>query len=401
MKKHKILFVDDDPLILKGLNRSLDDYSEFWESEFALSGKEALGKLAETGFDAVITDMMMPSMDGLSLLQEVNRAYPNVLRFILSGNTSEAQSIKSAIVAHQMFSKPTEMDHLFTSVERACRLKDNLKDPNLVKIITSIKSLPSKPRLYNNLLSELQNQEPNLKVIADIISKDTAMTAKILQLVNSAFFGLADHISSPQRAITILGINTTKALVFSAQVFSEYEGHTDLPLSIDDLWKHSMLSSAIARQIAADLKLSSQEQEDAQVSGILHDIGKLLELKIPKTCQLLKLWKGRLSIPLEYESIGTSHAEMGAYLLGIWGLPSPIVEAVMYHHTPSRQIAANVNILTALHVANGLVNMCNFEQENIYQNYLDLEYVKRVVNPKYLESWTNLARNAINNAEVK
>ena len=395
MSRHTILFVDDDPLILRGLQRSLDEYDEYWRVEYAQSGNEALSKLAEMKFDAVVTDMLMPVMNGLTLLKQVQDRYPGVLRFILSGNTNDYQSIQSVNLVHQMFPKPCEMEMVFLNVERSCRLKDSLSEPNLVRIITSIHTLPSKPALYDKLIEELQNNEPNMKIVGEIIAQDTAMTAKVLQLVNSAFFGLSDKISNPQRAVSLIGLNTTKALVLTSHVFSEYENRKNVPVSILKLWDHSMMVSSIAKHIAADLGLSKDDQENAQVAGILHDIGKLLELKVPKMASMMRFQTKRVLISTEYEILNTSHAEMGAYLLGIWGIPTNIVEAIMYHHYPSRQIGNETTILTALHLANGLLNMCVFENKTEYNSYLDMKYLEKIISLTMLEGWTNYIKDML------
>lgn len=396
-KRHNILFVDDDALILKGLRRSIEEYIDYWDADFAMSGKDAIAKLADTHFDAVVTDMSMPVMDGLHLLEEVSTSFPEVLRFILSGNTSDIHAVRSTKFVHQLFPKPCEVDILFQGVENACRLKDALSDKNLIRAITSIKTLPSKPALYDKLLTELQNVEPSIKVISDTISKDTAMTARVLQLVNSAFFGLADKVSNPQRAVSILGINTTKALVLGSHAFSEYEDLRNNPFSLNNLWKHSMLVSSVARKIAQDLNLSQVEQEDSQVAGILHDIGILLELKIPGFFRRLRLQNGKRYVKAENEVIGTSHAEMGAYLLGIWGLPMQIVDVVMYHHSPARLLTSQANVLTSLHIANGLVNLCTAEEKTGYEDYLDLEYLSKLIDIKKLDEWVEYIKDITSN----
>ena len=396
MIRHKILFVDDDKLILSGLKRSLEEYSTFWDYDFALSGKEALELLKSANYDAIITDLLMPVMDGIKLLEIVSEKHPGVMRFVLSGNTNDTEAMKMASLVHQMYPKPCGMDQIFKSVEQACRLRDTLADPKLIRLITNIKTLPSPPIHYNKLVDELNNNEPNMKVVAEIVSKDSAMTAKMLQLVNSAFFGLGDEISNPQRAVALLGLNTTKALVLSAQIFSEYEKKKNVPLTIKNLWNHSMLVSNIARKIAIDLGINTADQENAQVAGLLHDIGKLLQLKVPKFANLLNFYSKRLPVSTEYEYLNTSHAEMGAYLLGIWGLPNTIVEVVMYHHIPSKQLSTTPNALTAVHLANGLLDMCSYNECKKMDEYLDLLYVEQVIDVGLLQGWMEYISDMLN-----
>lgn len=396
-QKHKILFVDDDPLVLRGYQRSLDDFSDDWEAEFAVSGKEGLECLSKSAFDAVITDMHMPGMDGIQLLEEVNRFHPGVIRFVLSGNTTDAQILKSTHLVHQIIPKPCEMEKIFMIVERACRLRGLLSDPMLLQIINSIRTLPSVPRLYNQLLEQLQSETVSSHSIGKIIAQDTAMTAKILQLVNSAFFGISEPVSSPQKAVAFLGTNTIKSLALGIQIFSGYQNQADFPLSVDVVWKHSLQVTKLAYTIACQLKFTVQDIEDTRVAGVLHDIGQLLSFQIPGYYQHVRINKnGQPVLATEYEFLGTSHAEMGGYLLGIWGLPNPIVEAVTMHHFPGLQaVITQPDPLTALHLANGLINMCQDGKEESPEAYLDLPYLQKLGMVTHLAEWVDLTHTVL------
>ena len=399
-RKHFILFVDDDPMVLKGFQRSMYQYNEFWETEFATSGQEALIKLSQHAFDAIVTDMHMPGMDGIQLLEDISRIAPGVIRFVLSGNTNDAQILKSTHLVHQMIPKPSKVEKIFNLVERACCLRDMLSSPQLLRIINGIKTLPSVPRIYNQLLEQLQSENVSAQDVGKTIAQDAAMTAKILQLVNSAFFGIAENISSPQKAVTILGINTIKSLVLGIQVFSEYQGQRNLPISVDAIWKHSLYVSHMAFTIARSLDLSSQEREDARVSGVLLDVGMLLGFQIPGYFQNVRFNKnGQTLIETEYQFLGTSHAEMGGYLLGIWGLPGSIVEVVTFHHTPDKVDTLQPGLPTVLHIANGLVNICHDEKVENNASYLDMPFLQRIGLADRLEAWESLTRSLLNMAE--
>jgi HD-like signal output (HDOD) protein len=224
--------------------------------------------------------------------------------------------------------------------------------------------------------------------VGKIIAQDTAMTAKILQLVNSAFFSISENISNPQKAVTILGLNTIKSLVLGMQVFSEYQGRNHLPVSIDLVWEHSLHVSSLAFSIARSLNMSSQEQEESRVSGVLHDVGLLLGSQIPDFFQSVRFYKnGHACIESEYEILGTSHAEMGGYLLGLWGLPSPVVEAIAFHPMIGMELGAKPGVVTALHVANGLINMCQLEKATNYASYLNMPYLQRLGLVDRLDQW--------------
>jgi putative nucleotidyltransferase with HDIG domain len=399
-KPHFILFVDDDPLVLQGLKRSLEEYSDEWVMDFSSNPKNALEKLSEQEFDAIVTDMHMPVMDGIQLLDLVSKTSPGVMRFVLSGNVTDTQVMRSTGLVHQMIPKPSDMDTIFNIVERACRLREMLTNPQLLHLVTGIKNLPSVPLLYNRLLLELESPNVSTQSVGNIIAQDTAMTAKILQLVNSAFFGLSDNVSSPQRAVTILGLNTVKALVLGIHVFSEYQGRSNLPISIDSLWFHSMMVSTLAFNIARSLQLSTQVQESARVSGILHDIGKLVLLQIPDFCEKIRgKINHEITLESEYQILQTSHAEMGGYLLGMWGLPNPIVNAITFHHHPGAQISGTADLLTALHTANGLANMCRFKMDVNYGDFLDMAYLEKVDVSNRLDEWMIMARQLVDNSD--
>lgn len=391
---HSILFVDDDPKILQGLKRSLEEYSDHWRTDFASTAKEALQKLSNEPFDAIIADIQMPMMDGIQLLDLVSRTYPGVMRFVLSGNVTDTQAMRSTSVVHQMIAKPSDIDHIFVIVERACRLRDLVANPELKKLITEIKRLPSVPVLYNQLIKELDSPNASTQIIGNIIAKDTAMTAKILQLVNSAFFCLSENINSPQRAVSILGFNTVKALVLGICIFSEYQEYGINPVGINSIWKHSLLVSSVAYTLAQKLNMSIQDQENARISGILHDIGKLALLSFPEFMnQIYTNGRGEISLEEEYRMLKTSHAEIGGYLLAMWGIPTPIVDSVTFHHRPYSIVREDPDLLSVMYVANGLANMVKNEIEINYSSYLDMSYLKRNGLVNYLDEWTEVAKS--------
>jgi HD-like signal output (HDOD) protein len=394
-QKHRILFVDDDLHILKGISRASEEYTDFWETDYVSSGSEALEKLAHNNFDAIVTDMHMPIMNGLQLLEKVSKINPEVIRFVLSGNISEAQSFQLPGLVHQIIPKPSEIQTIYSIVEDACSMRDIITNPNLIKTITGIKSLPSLPLLYNRIMAELQRKEPETKIIGEIIAQDPGMTAKILQLVNSAFFGLADHVTSPQRAVSLLGLNTIKALVLGVQVFSEFEEKEKYPISIDMIWKHSIMVSELSSQIAKSLLLTTSEQDDARVAGILHDAGKLIQFRIPEFFKTVEIIDGNVSFESEFIAYGTTHAEMGGYLLGIWRIPTQIVEAVILHHNYPSVNNLKISIATSLYISNGIINVLSQNNEMIYDKYLDINFLRKMNLIDQLPIWISMAKNII------
>jgi len=214
----RILFVDDESMVLDGLRRMLRGMRNEWEMEFAASGHEALGILAGRQFDVIVTDMRMPGMDGCQLLNHVKKLHPQVVRIVLSGQSDNDMIMKSVGPAHQFLSKPCDAEILKTTVARVCSMWNLLDDEALIKVVSGIESLPSLPQLYSEVVDEVNSAEGSLNRVGEIISKDSGMSAKILQLVNSAFFGLPRQVTSPVRAVQ-LEQSSSSALIQSKPSF--------------------------------------------------------------------------------------------------------------------------------------------------------------------------------------
>ncbi|HLA96697.1 MAG TPA: response regulator, partial [Pyrinomonadaceae bacterium] len=185
-----ILFVDDEPNILEGLQRMLRPLRHEWQMSFANSGAEALALFENEHIDVVVSDMKMPGMDGSELLYAIMQKYPHVIRIILSGYSEKEMVIKTVGTAHQYLSKPCDADILKATVMRVSALRDLLTDETLRRLVSQLPSIPSLPLLYTELIDELGKNEPSTRTVGEIVKKDIGMTVKILQIVNSAFFGL-------------------------------------------------------------------------------------------------------------------------------------------------------------------------------------------------------------------
>lgn len=352
--KRRILFVDDEQSILDGLRNRLRRQRERWDMHFALGGKEALEQLAIQPFDIIVTDMRMPGMDGASLLKEVQRLHPDIVRIVLSGHAEFEAALRAVPVAHQFLAKPCDPGVLENVVERACQLQKLVNDAAVRAIVGKVNGLPAMPQLYSKLRKMLADERCNMTDIANVIKQDAGMCAKILQLVNSAFFRLSRPLSRIEEAIGYLGLEAVHRVVLVGELFDEKSAPKGTVKLLTDLRTHSMVTATIASQLLPEKK----QQEDAFVAALLHDIGKLLiVVHLPDyhlaTAAHVKS-SGMSEHAAELALFGVSHAEVGAYLLGIWGLPYFLVEAVANHHEPSRVDEAGFGVLGAVHVGNSL-----------------------------------------------
>jgi HD-like signal output (HDOD) protein/CheY-like chemotaxis protein len=352
----RILFVDDDTSALAGLQRLLRPMRGEWSTSFVSDARQALDLLAAQPFDVVVTDMRMPDMDGSQLLQAIASQYPHVVRMVLSGEADRDVVLRAADPTHEYLSKPCDPDLLRSRIAHACALRQQLSNPSVRDWVASIKALPILPSLYVELLGELRSPRCSAARIGELVARDAGMTARILQLVNSAFFGVPGNISSPVQAVQVLGVDTIGALVIGARIFTQCDSLHARRLMPDQLWAHSVGTSRCARAIAAEAGGLREVQADASTAGLLHVCGVLV-----LACALRERYslvveqatrEGRALWEVEREVLGSDHAEVGAYLLGLWGLPDAVVDAVRWHLRPGQSGNDAVSAVTAVHVAN-------------------------------------------------
>lgn len=388
MRKY-ILFVDSDEENIRNMKREFAPMENEWEMYFASTSDYAIKILAEEKVDTIVTDLNMPETDGPRLLSMAKEGYPKTVRIIMTEkDTEQDKLLRSAQVAHQFVTKPLGLDEFKQRMERTFRLRSHLENEKLQKMIGGIGALPSLPEVYLKLEEAFNNPDISIREIADLISSDMTMTAKILQLVNSPIFGMPVKVNDIVQAVNFLGINVLKNLTLYVKVFATYGIAIDKNFPMEELWQHSLKVGKAARAIAKHRGMDKRHREEAYVAGILHDVGKLIMLTMPEYYPaVLKLIKeNNMSyFEAEYDLYKTTHAEAGAYLLSVWGLSDNITEAVAYHHRPSRAKAGSFSVLSAVHLANSIVRMVPV---------LDFAYIKNINIESELYEFVDAVRNS-------
>ena len=228
------------------------------------------------------------------------------------------------------------------------------------------------------------------------MAKDLSMTAKILQMVNSAFFGLFRKINSPEQAVMMLGLETIKALVLSVKIFSEFNQKSFSWFKIDDLFSHSLAVSLYAKKILKSENLDQGLINNSMMAGLLHDLGKLVlatNFEKPYRQVLAAAQEsGKNLLDLEYETFGTSHAEIGAYLMGLWRLENDIIEAIAFHHLPTRSMTHNLGLLTAVHVGDALDHDARSPSGDNTELQCDTEYLYKLEITGQIPRWRQVCR---------
>lgn len=337
----RVLFVDDEINVLNGLKRMLHTVARDWSMSFSQSGEDALDAMKKfPDFDVVVTDLNMNGMSGADFLLRVRETYPNTVRFVLSGSTDGQLILKVSNVAHQILGKPCEPRQLYNAVSRAFALRDQLKGGELKAILNQMGKLPALPVVYNQILQEMVLEDASVGKIGKLIEKDLALSAKVLQIVNSAYMGVRNPVSNLVHACSLLGLENLKNVVLMAEVFGLSRGQK-LPkgFNLDAVWSHSLAVGEGARSIADHETDDKKVIDRAFTAGLLHEVGQLI-LATKLTEPFAKAIQHALDhhVPLmdaEREILGVTHAQVGSYLLELWGLPDPVIEAIAFHVYPS------------------------------------------------------------------
>ncbi|HWD19408.1 MAG TPA: response regulator [Verrucomicrobiae bacterium] len=389
--KKRILFVDDEPMVLQGLQRMLRPMRAEWDMEFLGSGEEALRSLEKLPGDVIVSDMRMPGMNGAELLTEVMRRFPTTVRLILSGFADKDLILKCVGSTHQYLSKPCDPDALKATIQRASNLEDSLHNERLKSLVCQLSRLPSIPSLYMEIIEKISRPETTLEDVGAIIARDVGMTAQILKLANSAFFGLRRQLASPEMAAAYLGLDTIKSLVLSIHAFAQFQGIDSGPLNMEALWTHSLQVAGSAKLIAKAEGADAKTAEEAFTAGMLHDLGKLvLAINMPKEFE--QVWncaqtEGTPFLVAEQNVFGANHADVGGYLIGLWGLPVPVVEAVALHHFPLRAPGVGFSPLTCVHAANAFEAERSARAGEASAAQLDAAYLKLIGAEARVSAW--------------
>jgi HD-like signal output (HDOD) protein/CheY-like chemotaxis protein len=356
----RVLFVDDDACILAGVAEAQRRSPSGWSTRFALGGEAALDLIASERFDVVVSDLSMPRVDGVAVLERVREQQPDAVRIILSGGAGPSALLAATRVAHRYLAKPYRERDLRAAVDRAWDLRRLLREEGWRRAAGGVIALPSCPRLYTELTELILDPDATAADAAALVERDVAMSAKVLQLVNSAFFGMGRRISRIAEAVHYLGLDTLRALVLHAGAFEAFAPRAPIDgFDLGVLQHRSHLAARIARRLAPD----PGSRDDAFTAGMLHGVGLLvLAQQDPHELASIIADARRAEAPLheiEYARHGSSHAELGAYVLGIWGLPDAIVDGVAHQHRIHRIARPALDAALVVHAAGVLAaGMC-------------------------------------------
>jgi HD-like signal output (HDOD) protein/ActR/RegA family two-component response regulator len=365
----RVLFVDDEPNVLQGLRRMLRGKARDWSLDFANGGSEALAMMGNSPSDIVVSDMRMPGMDGPELLSRIRNGWPAAVRMVLSGHSDQEAMVRSVGVAHQYLTKPCEAATLVGAIEKAISLRQFVRHPDLLTRVTAIGSLPVLPETYRRIGDALQQPQVSLREVGALIEEDVALSAKILQVVNSAFFGSPRQVASAGEAAVLLGVDVLSALVLGVRLFDAEQADAATAARDRQLARQALSVSSLARRIARDLGAGGREADEAFLAGMLHGVGEIVLLQDPGCDATARAGAEQAAETAMPASDLASRA--GAYLLGLWNFADAIVEAVAYQRQPALAPPPGSLVLAAVHVALHL-SAANVRLEPVLVDRFDL-----------------------------
>lgn len=356
--RKRILFVDDEPPVLNLLQTLFRQAHPEWESSFTDRGAKAFTLLEHQPFDVVVSDMRMPEMSGAELLEKVRDHHPRTARIILSGYADQPMSIRSLNAAHQYLSKPFTLASLQSALHRVFRVAGYVQNPILQQALGALHLLPSAPSIHGRFEREVTSPAASADSLGGLIAQDVAMTAKVLQLVHSAFFGTPRRLSLAKESAHALGNNLLRSLAVAHRLIQAPNGPKVGGLDLDALSRHCVSTGLRASRIMSVERATPDAIKLAFTAGVLHGVGRLaLAVSFPEKHAEVLQRAASGEVPLlqaETEAFGAHHAQAGAYLLGLWGLPDTLVDTVAHAYLPSATSLRFFTPLTAVHIAHHL-----------------------------------------------
>jgi HD-like signal output (HDOD) protein len=392
MGNHRILIATADPVTLAEYGRALE---KEWSVKLAATPEAALAEMAVHPADVAVADCSLPNANqGVELLDRIHADFPKTIRILLAGELDKERRMADVEGSHLILTKPCDTQTLKSAIERALAIDVWLTNDSLRQLVSRLRTFPIVPSLYLEVINALKSPHVTTVEVGGIIAKDMAMMTKLLQVTNSACFGLPRKISDPVEAVGILGFETVKSMVITLKLLSQYDKVKPVYFSIDRLWRHSTEVARISRRIASTQGDDPVLAESAFTAGLMHDLGKLvLASNFDEQYSGAQALGRHQQIPLwevEKQIFGASHGEIGAYLLGLWGMPLDLVEAAALHHCPSRGLAKRFTPLTAVHVADALFYEAKPDKEGFVPVQIDKAYLAELELSDRLPLWREM-----------
>ncbi len=373
-----IAFIDDDCRILDGIKRMLRRERSRWDMSFFESEELFFAQHQKKNFDIVVSDIRMPKTNGVELLQKVKNLSPATIRIALSGFAQEELLLESLQVSHQFIAKPAECDEIIRTIELSLSVEQLINDPGLKSAVGAIDSIPTLPVVYSRIMQVLASEGCTFKQVGAIVAEDVALSANVIRIVNSAYFGLRRHIESVEQAASILGMDTIKNLALSGSVFKAFCSDQVDTRAIVTLNSLAQQRSRLMRKFTAAAPLSGRTKDHCQVAALMSVLGELICLAFPD--KLSSITVGCIQ-----------HPAIGAYALSIWGMPQAVVAAVMWQRDPGGSQYDELGPIAVLHAVVAMqLDHASRGVADQGSERVNFEYLEKVAGRELVEQWMQL-----------
>jgi HD-like signal output (HDOD) protein len=351
----RILYLEEDTHAVAELIHYLGDKSD-WEVALAKTPQDARAIAKKQPIDVALISATAPDTDPVAVAEELTQLHRKLSIFILAPDVETGGGLAYASGRFQWLAKPCPPETLISSIERMAALVSWLTNNTTIDLVSGLHSLPTMPSNYQGVIRAIHSPDSSIQDIADAVEKDMGITSRVLQVANSAYYGYSKKITSPMEASMLLGIDTLKSLVRYTHVLNNFPQTPATNAVFDAVWRHSAGVAAIARKIVLLHTHDEALGDEAFTAALLHDIGKVVLTSLkPDDYKAVIRQASETKTPIhmiERVKLQTTHAETGAYLLSLWGIPFSILEAVAWHHYPRECREKKFSALTAVHVAN-------------------------------------------------
>jgi HD-like signal output (HDOD) protein/CheY-like chemotaxis protein len=352
----------------------------------------ALAAVRERAPDLILSDQLMPGMQGSQLLEQVRNIAPASIRIIMSGYVS-LNKLTLITSAHQYIAKPFDVAKLREVVLRSFAAQEQIDNKGLQTVATSLRSIPSLPQVHHSLLAEIQDDSSGTSVIARLVGEDAGLTVKVLQLANSPLFGKGYLITSPIDAVMCLGTEMLGAIVLSQSLFRHYESLVHAELDLPRIWHHCWETAYLAQQICREKKLPHKSVEEAFLAGLLHEAGRFILIdnyaaQYQNACQAARQAKSPLT-PRLRETLHTTPAQITAYVMELWGMPASVITAIGLQDDPQQEQGGAFSLASALYVADHIAS-CNSPPDSFPVEAWNAEYLQAIGCRDDIPEWETL-----------
>jgi HD-like signal output (HDOD) protein len=349
-----IYIVDDQAAVLETAVLILRGFNAAWEVAGFSNPLEALAAVKLKAPDLILSDQLMPGMQGSQLLEEVRKIAPTTIRVIMSGYVS-LNKLTLITSAHQYMAKPFDIGRLRDIIQRSFSAQERISNKSLQLVATSLRSIPSLPQVHQSLLAELEDARSGSSTIARMVAEDPGLSIKVLQLANSPLFGQGGLITNPTDAVMCLGTEMIAAIVLSQSLFRHYETLALEDVDVPRVWSHSWETAYLAQYICREKRLPRRAAEHAFLAGLLHEAGRLILVdnfpgQFAGACREARQAKSPLG-PRLLETFHTTPAQLTAYLMELWGMPPEVVAALALQDNPQEEPGGAFSLTSALYIA--------------------------------------------------